>query len=91
MDVFLRLTPKGCRLHETKAFFSTCYAHFGEAHVTGDENRQPSLNYTLIEVSQLRKIMPPSSVQLGQQVPAKVSKFLPEYEKSNFRLSYPAR
>jgi len=47
--------PKGCTLHETKAFFTTCYVHFSEAHMAGDKNRKPSLNYTLIVKSQLRK------------------------------------
>jgi len=88
LNGFLKLTPKGCNLHETKAFFTTCYVRFGEAHVTGDKCRKPSLNYTLIVASQLRKITLPSSVQLGQQVPAKVSKFLPECTTSKFRLIF---
>jgi len=65
LNGFLKLTPKECTLHETSAFFITCYVRFGEAHVTGDKSRKPSLNYTLIVVSQLRKIALPSSLQLG--------------------------
>jgi hypothetical protein len=69
-------------------FFTTCFFHFGEEHVTGDKSRKPYLNYTQIVAQKLKKIALPSSVQLGQQVPTKFSKFLPEYKKSKIRITF---
>jgi len=41
--VFCSWRQKGA-LCVNKGFFTTCYVHFGEAHVIGDKNRKKSLN-----------------------------------------------